>query len=513
MPSILRPPRNTICGSCYEGARTTIALLKKLDGSKEDNGKLTDKSTFNNGSALSSPLFSLIFKKILDSDEYKTATEYAITLQELKSEELQALLGGVSIHRHIASDKLEKHVYTLFVAADSKTLKEAALGFVVRNMDVLVFKDIFSRILKKTKAMADQQRNMDLFHDGLAKIFKEQWHPDVLCFAGEDDHEDPIPANKVILGARSDELRELFDGDGKETETIILYGMNHEALEVFIEFMYVGNSIQYSEKLKKHARSLYFAANLYSIPLLRDLCRYQLMSSLNIGNALDILEISKDDPREKTLHDEARCYVIRHMKEIAFTREFNWFVKRNTSLTVELIRDMTTQTNLEVFVHGLVKVFKEQWGVDVWLKPGHNNDGDELIAAHKIILAARSKVFATMFESDKIKNWTVHETITLSDLKRKELEVFVEFCYAGECMPSEKLKKHAMSRYCAADKYEIPYLRDLCRNHIMSSINASNAVEILELSRLPFDKTLGEFANNYIDFHSSMIFPLGRFRT
>ncbi|XP_048591510.1 putative BTB/POZ domain-containing protein At2g40440 [Brassica napus] len=153
------------------------------------------------------------------------------------------------------------------------------------------------------------------------------------------------------------------------------------------------------------------------------------------------------------------------------------------------VPDMTTQTNLEVFVHGLVKVFKEQWGVDVWLKPGHNNDGDELIAAHKIILAARSKVFATMFESDKIKNWTVHETITLSDLKRKELEVFVEFCYAGECMPSEKLKKHAMSRYCAADKYEIPYLRDLCRNHIMSSINASNAVEILELSRLPFDKT------------------------
>ena len=62
------------------------------------------------------------------------------------------------------------------------------------------------------------------------------------------------------------------------------------------------------------------------------------MSSLNIGNALDILEISKDDPREKTLHDEARCYVIRHMKEIAFTREFNLFVKRNTSLTVELIR-------------------------------------------------------------------------------------------------------------------------------------------------------------------------------
>ena len=61
MPSILRPPRNTICGSCYEGARTTIALLKKLEGANEDqdHDKSTDKSTVNNGSSLSSsPLFS-----------------------------------------------------------------------------------------------------------------------------------------------------------------------------------------------------------------------------------------------------------------------------------------------------------------------------------------------------------------------------------------------------------------------------------------------------------------------
>ncbi|CAH8337527.1 unnamed protein product [Eruca vesicaria subsp. sativa] len=184
--------------------------------------------------------------------------------------------------------------------------------------------------------MADQQRNKDLFHDGLAKLFKEQWSPDVLCLAGEDDHEDPIPANKVILGARSDELREICDGDDNEKATIILYGMNHEALEVFIEFMYVGNSIQYSEKLKKHSRSLYFAADLYSIPLLRDLCRNQLISSLNMGNALDFLELSKDDPREKTLHYKARCCVIDHMKVIVFTPEFKSFVSRNPSLAVEL---------------------------------------------------------------------------------------------------------------------------------------------------------------------------------
>ncbi|CAH8337529.1 unnamed protein product [Eruca vesicaria subsp. sativa] len=174
---------------------------------------------------------------------------------------------------------------------------------------------------------------------------------------------------------------------------------------------------------------------------------------------------------------------------------------------------MANQTNVELFTHGLVRVLKEQWKVDVWLKSGHTNDDDEIIAAHKIILAARSKVFATMFESDKIKSWIVEETITLSDLKHDELEVFVEFCYAGESMPPEKLKKHAMSLYRAADKYEIPYLRDLCRNQIMSSINASNAFEILELSRVPLDETLRDFANNYIAFQSSVGFTLDRFRT
>ncbi|CAL9246179.1 unnamed protein product [Arabidopsis halleri] len=253
MPSILRPPRNTICGSCYEGARTTIALLKKLEGPKEDHEKSNHKSTVNNGSSLSSsPLFSCepqplekvikwmknmketedeqkkrivflssfvsgfkeqlhadillkpgddgppipahrallaskseIFKNILDSDGCKTAPEYAITLQELNSEQLQALLEFLYTGT-LASDKLEKHIYALFLAADkymihylqelceqymlssldissvldvldvsdlgsSKTLKEACLRFVMRNMDDVVFSDKYEVFSQKNQ--------------------------------------------------------------------------------------------------------------------------------------------------------------------------------------------------------------------------------------------------------------------------------------------------------------------------------------------------------------------------
>ena len=38
MPVILRPPRNTICGACYEGARSIINLINKLESEKARNG-------------------------------------------------------------------------------------------------------------------------------------------------------------------------------------------------------------------------------------------------------------------------------------------------------------------------------------------------------------------------------------------------------------------------------------------------------------------------------------------
>lgn len=117
-----------------------------------------------------------------------------------------------------------------------------------------------------------------------------------------------------------------------------------------------------------------------------------------------------------------------------------------------------------------------------------------------------------MFEFDKIKNWIVYEIIIFFDFKCEELEVFVEFCYVGECMFFEKLKKYVMFLYCVVDKYEIFYLWDLCRNYIMLFINVLNVVEILEFLRLFFDKIFCEFVNNYIDFYLSMIFFLGRFR-
>ncbi|XP_019097596.1 PREDICTED: BTB/POZ domain-containing protein At5g48510-like [Camelina sativa] len=129
---------------------------------------------------------------------------------------------------------------------------------------------------------------------------------------------------------------------------------------------------------------------------------------------------------------------------------------------------MATPNNKEHFSGGLAKVLAEQWQVDVRLKAVNSDDEGSAISAHKLILASRSEVFKKMLESDELKTSAKQvETITLSDMKQEELEAFVEFIYSDGSMLSEKVKKHARSLYLAADKYEIPHLRDLCRTQLI----------------------------------------------
>ncbi|PSR93244.1 BTB/POZ domain-containing protein [Actinidia chinensis var. chinensis] len=242
MPFILRPPRNAICADCYEGARSLIKFTNKLDNDKAGVG--VDKST-NTSSSVSSPNSSKgfanalklvkemkdmedelneklaflgsfvtsfrhqihtdiqikpgnngppipahrallaarseIFKNILDSDGCKAPPNDLITLPELTYEELDSLLEFLYTGT-LPKEKVEKHVYSLSVAADkydikflqkfcehrmlgslnssnaldvleisdvcsNQGLKETALNFIVRNMEDVVFSarfDVFA---------------------------------------------------------------------------------------------------------------------------------------------------------------------------------------------------------------------------------------------------------------------------------------------------------------------------------------------------------------------------------
>lgn len=143
---------------------------------------------------------------------------------------------------------------------------------------------------------------------------------------------------------------------------------------------------------------------------------------------------------------------------------------------------------------GLRKLFKEQWQADVLLKAGESDECAS-IPAHKLVLASRSVVLKKIMESDELKASSKLEKLTFSEMKHEELEALVEFMYSVDgSVSSESLKEHVRSLYLAADKYEIPHLRDLCRNQLISSLNSSNALNILELAQIPFDEALNDAA-------------------
>lgn len=89
------------------------------------------------------------------------------------------------------------------------------------------------------------------------------------------------------------------------------------------------------------------------------------------------------------------------------------------------------------------------------------------------------------------------DTITLPELNTEELESLLEFLYSGN-LASDKLEKHVYTLFVAAEKYEIRYLQDVCERFLLSSLNACNVLEILEISDVCSNKTLKESALNFI---------------
>ncbi|XP_061375133.1 BTB/POZ domain-containing protein At3g56230 [Gastrolobium bilobum] len=175
MPLILRPPRNTICGACCEGARSIINMMKNLESEKAEaitnsNGSPVSRRNssktiddcvrwfseqidmFNqqkedlaflrgfvaafkaqiHTDILVSPgshgppipahksvlaARSEIFKNMLECDECKAPPSNTITIPDLNHEELESLLEFL-YSGALAEEKLEKHVYALSQAAD-----------------------------------------------------------------------------------------------------------------------------------------------------------------------------------------------------------------------------------------------------------------------------------------------------------------------------------------------------------------------------------------------------------
>ncbi|XP_043287882.1 speckle-type POZ protein-like [Venturia canescens] len=119
--------------------------------------------------------------------------------------------------------------------------------------------------------------------------------------------------------------------------------------------------------------------------------------------------------------------------------------------------------------------------------------GWKKLPAHKAVLAAQSKVFEMMFQSEMKEKET--STVEITDIKAEVFEKFLAYLYIGEV---KNLENMAVEMILVADKYEVYDLKQLCEKHMLVNLCDKNAVEYLIIADKLCCKTLKTRAINLL---------------
>ena len=117
------------------------------------------------------------------------------------------------------------------------------------------------------------------------------------------------------------------------------------------------------------------------------------------------------------------------------------------------------------------------------------NCGEKSFPCHKVILAARSDVFAAMFKHKNMAE-NMGNKVEITDVDPEALEQLLLFIYADKTSPGDMDVKTASSLLTAADKYNIQPLKKICEQTICENIQVANAAEALMLAYLHEAKNL-----------------------
>jgi speckle-type POZ protein len=113
---------------------------------------------------------------------------------------------------------------------------------------------------------------------------------------------------------------------------------------------------------------------------------------------------------------------------------------------------------------------------DIWLSL---SEGGEKVGAHKLVLAARSPVFRTMFSSEMTEARGTE--VNISDFSAAAVGAFVRFLNADQCA-SATLNDCAQELLAMADKYQVFTLMVMCESYLSSVLAPDNVVSLLKFA-------------------------------
>ncbi|GIX69772.1 TD and POZ domain-containing protein 5 [Caerostris extrusa] len=114
--------------------------------------------------------------------------------------------------------------------------------------------------------------------------------------------------------------------------------------------------------------------------------------------------------------------------------------------------------------------------------------------AHKMVLCARSAVFRAMLTNEMKEKST--EIIRIDDLEDNIVHHFLLFLYTDDI--KNLLSDTVKELYYAADKYDVPLLKEKCTAFMKKNLSIKNACDLLQLADIHQDSCLKTFVEDFI---------------
>lgn len=127
-------------------------------------------------------------------------------------------------------------------------------------------------------------------------------------------------------------------------------------------------------------------------------------------------------------------------------------------------------------------------GCDVTLKTS-----DHEFRAHRIILSARSPVFASMFQHDMAEKKSGE--VDVSDCATSGFEVFLQYMYSGNT--DTMSPSNVLDLYYIADKYQVCDLKSDCVEYMKNNLAVYNFCDVIALSLRHNESDLQRFATRF----------------
>ncbi|XP_049815832.1 BTB/POZ domain-containing protein 6-B-like [Schistocerca nitens] len=131
--------------------------------------------------------------------------------------------------------------------------------------------------------------------------------------------------------------------------------------------------------------------------------------------------------------------------------------------------------------------------------------GSVWLPAHRVIMAARSPVFAAMFRHDLLE--ASNNSVSITDINQEVMRQMLHFMYTDE---APLLECFGAELLAAADKYNVPRLKQQCEQQLIQDLCMENAADCAVLAMVYSCEKLKAAAISFISSHCKEVMATDR---